>query len=103
MVLRSLALQYGPRALAVTVYLHTQTGTEQAGANALLDLDAKAIRFKHDGKQGDLIHLLDGEGQVLHEWQGFQNAATLGRAVRALLGVPHYAEMLPGTAAEEKP
>jgi hypothetical protein len=106
MVLRSLALQYGPRALSVTVYLHTQMGREQASANALLDLDATAIHFEKDGrqagKQTGSIRLLDAEGQVLHEWRGFQNAATLGGAVRALLGVPHYAEMLPGSAAEEK-
>jgi hypothetical protein len=106
MVLRSLAMQYGPRALSVTVHLHMQMGTEQASANALLDLDATAIHFEEDGrqagKQNGSIRLLDAEGQVLHEWQGFQNAATLGGAVRALLGIPHYAEMLPGNAAEEK-
>ena len=106
MVLRSLAQQYGPRALDVTVHLFTRTGAEPSVANALLDLDAKPIRFTQEEKQAprqnDLIRLLDADGQVLRKWQGFQNAATLGGAVRMLLGVPHYAEMLPGTAAEEK-
>ncbi|HZB88355.1 MAG TPA: right-handed parallel beta-helix repeat-containing protein [Terracidiphilus sp.] len=100
MVLRSLALQYGPHALQVAVHLHARTdsqaaGAQQAVANALLDLDAKEIRFEHDGKLGGSIRLLSADGKILHEWRGFQNAATLGGAVRSLLGVPHYAEMLP--------
>ncbi|MGA2807765.1 MAG: right-handed parallel beta-helix repeat-containing protein [Terracidiphilus sp.] len=97
MVLRSLAAQYGPAALAVTVHLHTaanSTAKEAAAqANALLDLDAGAIRFDHDGKDSGTLRLLGEDGRLLQEWRGFQNAATLGGAVRARLGAPHFANM----------
>jgi hypothetical protein len=104
MVLRSLTLQYGRAALAVTVHLRDAQNSSAertiASANALLDLDAGMIRFEHDGTQGDSIRLLTADGHRMQEWHGFQNAATLGGAVRARLGAPHYAEM-PGTTMEE--
>jgi hypothetical protein len=97
MVLRSLAAQYGPVALAVTVHLHAAQNSSvaeaAAQANALLDLDAGPIRFDRDGKQAGVLRLLAADGRLLEEWSGFQNAATLGGAVRARLGAPHFATM----------
>jgi hypothetical protein len=97
MVLRSLAEQYGAGALAVTVHLHTaaHSSAEQdaAEANALLDLNAESIRFDFDAHQAGELRLLTTDGRVLQEWSGFQNAATLGGAVRARLGAPRFAAM----------
>jgi len=104
MVLRSLAAQYGPAALAVTVHLHTaanpsaQALVEQA--NALVDLDAASIRFDRDGQQSGLIRLLTADGRQLEQWRGFQNAAALGGAVRARLGAPRYAAMQSASPSE---
>jgi hypothetical protein len=96
MVLRSLATQYGG-ALAVTVHLRevANPSPEQAAAlaNALLDLDAPQIQFVHGGQTPDVIRLYSGDGRLLKEWSGFQNAAALGGAVRALVGAPRYAAM----------
>lgn len=105
-VLRSLAAQYGPAALAVTVHLHiagnfsAQVLAEQA--NALVDLDAASIRFDRDGQQPGLIRLLNADGRQLEQWHGFQNAATLGGAVRARLGAPHFAAMQSSSSSEGK-
>jgi Right handed beta helix region len=101
MVLRSLALQYGAE-LAVTAHLsRAQKPSAEILSNALLDLDAGVIHFAYDGHGADSIHLLSADGRMLEEWHGFQNAATLGGAVRARLGAPHYADM-PATTVEER-
>jgi len=103
MVLRSLAKQYGADALAVTVHLHDVPGKgadSVAQANALLDLDVAFIHFDREGHEAGLIRLLSTDGRLLEEWHGFQNAATLGGAVRARLGAPHYAQMPQANHAE---
>ncbi len=106
MVLRSLAAQYGPAALAVTVHLHAASNSSveelAAQANALLDLDAASIRFDHDGKQDGFIRLLTADDRLLEQWSSFQNAATLGGAVRARLGAPRFAAMQPTSPSEGK-
>lgn len=97
MVLRSLAAQYNFSALAITVHLHTPvTGSPEeavAQANAILDLDAGSIHFERDHGVGNVIRLLAADGRSLGEWNGFTNAATLGSAVRWLLGSPRSAAM----------
>jgi hypothetical protein len=97
MVLRSLAAQYGPAALDVTVHLHTAQNRggpkADAEANALFDLDAGAIHFDHDAQPVGVIHLRTTDRHILEEWKGFQNAAMLGGAVRTRLGAPHFAAM----------
>lgn len=97
MVLRSQARQYGPAALAVTVHLAASASAADraAIANALLDIDAGPIRFERDGKRTGAIRLLDADGRVLNQWRGFQNAATLGGAIRAWLGAPHFPALAP--------
>ena len=106
MVLRSLAAQYGPAALAMTVHLHTaaKPSAEELAdrANALVDLDATSIRFDRNGQQSGLIRLLTSDGRLLEQWHGYQNAATLGGAVRALLGAPHFAAMPAASPFEGK-
>jgi hypothetical protein len=106
MVLRSLAAQYGPTALAVTVHLRSaasSSGEEAtAQANALLDLDAGTIHFEHDAHSAGVLRLLSMDGRLIDEWKGFQNAATLGGAVRARLGAPHFAAMQPTSPSEGK-
>jgi hypothetical protein len=105
MVLRSLGAQYPPTSLAIIVHLHSPTTTyaEQAvaQANAILDLDAGFIRFEVDHDAGNAIRLLSDDGRILSEWHGFQNAATLGGAVRALLGAPRHATMPPTLSTGE--
>jgi hypothetical protein len=106
MVLRSLAAQYGPAVLSVTVHLDTaaNSSAEELAeqANALVDLDAASIRFERDGQQPGLIRLLTADGRQLEQWRGFQNAATLGGAVRARLGAPHFAAMQTASPSEGK-
>lgn len=98
MVLRSLAAQYGPAVLAVTVHLRLPAGSPKNETaeqrNAILDLDAAAIHFVRDGEPGAGMRLVGADGRLLDEWHGFQNAATLGGAVRAWLGAPHFAPEL---------
>lgn len=61
--------------------------------NAQLDLDAPQIRFAHDGKTPGLIRLSTADGRLLEQWLGYQNAATLGGALRARMGAPRFAAM----------
>jgi hypothetical protein len=106
MVLRSLAAQYGPAALAVTVHLHepvtASADSDAERANALLDLNAGSIRFEDDSGAGSAIRLTSAAGKILEAWTGFQNAATLGGAVRARLGRPRFAAMRETEALEGK-
>ena len=95
-VLRSLARQYGVDSLSVTVHLRKHEDSAKVrveDANALLDLDAAPIHFDDDAHGEDSIRLLSSDGRVLGSWTGFQNAATLGGRVRALLGPPHYSQL----------
>ncbi len=98
-VLRSLAGQYGADRLKVTVYL-LGDATSAAVSNAIGDLDdvyPGALRFATapaDATTGAL-RLLSPQGGVIADWRGFQNAATLGGAVRAHLGPPDYSHMQP--------
>jgi hypothetical protein len=105
MVLRCLAAQYGPALLAVNVHLRRApiSAVEQvAQANALLDLDAGPIHFDQNEQQAGVIRLWTSDGRLLNEWRGFQNAATLGGAVRARLGAPHFAAMPQASSTEGK-
>ncbi len=105
MVLRSLAAQYGPQALALTVHLHTAPDSEaekDAQANALLDLDAAPIHFDYGGNSSGVIRLLTPDGRRLEEWRGFQNAAALGGAVRARIGAPQFAQMSKAARLENR-
>lgn len=101
-VLRSLAEQYSPSKLKVTVHLidppNSSAKDTELRANALLDLNARRISFAHDGREPGSIRLSTIDGRLLQEWHGFQNAATLGRAVRARVGAPDFAQMLVDSA-----
>lgn len=105
MVLRSLAMQYGP-SLAVTVHIHAAKNpsaeADTAQANALRDLDAETIHFDHNAREAGVIRMLSTDGKLLKEWNGFQNAATLGGSVRERLGTPRFAAMQPTSPAEGK-
>jgi hypothetical protein len=108
-VLRSLAGQYAPSRLHVAIHLPSGAPS-QAEANALEDLNAVypgALHFARDESANAPsieIHLRTPDGQLLEEWRGFQNAATLGGAVRALLGPPDYSHMqTPESATEPVP
>jgi hypothetical protein len=77
--------------------IHSAAGAsrDQAAAelNALLDLDAGSIRFERDGQRVGASRLLSANWRILDKWKDFKNAAILGGAVRALLGVPRLATM----------
>jgi len=49
-----------------------------------------------------VLRLLSADGRILEAWKGFQNAATLGGAVRARLGAPNFAAMQSASSTEEK-
>jgi hypothetical protein len=101
MVLRSLAAQYGPRTLTVNIHLNG-AARDAVHANALLDLDAGPIRFYRERRQAGIIRVESADRHLIQQWRGFQNAATLGSAVRARLGAPHFAFMRsPSTEANQ--
>jgi Right handed beta helix region len=106
-VLRSLAGQYGADRLKVRVRVRSQAapGLE---ANALRDLEdvyPGALHFDHtlspSGSPG-VITLRSSAGAMLQQWHGFQNAATLGGTVRALLGAPQFSHMQRPLSTEEE-
>jgi len=96
-VLRSLAGQFSPDQLTVTV--HLLNNSNSAMTNALRDLEdvyPGAVRFENAAsahQSSGLIRLLSSDGKILQEWHGFQNAVTLGGAVRGRIGAPRYAHM----------
>lgn len=95
-VLRSLAGQYSPERLKVVAHLHCGAKTE-AEANALRDLEdvypgALEVDYNPAHPVGT-VRLMSADGELLHEWHGFANAATLDPAVREVLGRPQYAHM----------
>jgi hypothetical protein len=106
MVLRSLAGQYGPGRL--TVVVHLENGEDSHQANALGDLeDVYPGSLHYDQKTTTnfpvgVVRLFSSEGRLLEQWRGFQNAATVGGAVRARVGAPPYAHMQSPEAGEEK-
>ena len=105
-VLRSLAGQYDPGRL--TVLVHLQNGEDRRQANTLSDLeDVYPSALHYDRKTttnfpAGAIRLFSSQGRLLEEWHGFQNAATLGGAVRARLGVPSFAHLQKPETSEEK-
>jgi hypothetical protein len=100
-VLRSLAGQYDAHRLQITVHFPPASQND-AVANALQDLESVypgALHFERDARTAaaafpdGTIRLESADGQRLEEWHGFQNAATLGGAVRKRLGPPDYSHM----------
>jgi len=100
-VLRSLAGQYDPRRLRITVHLLAAIYSD-VEINALQDLDdvyPGALHFERDTNPANsallvgTIRLESTDGHLLQEWHGFQNSATLGGAVRMRLGAPDYSHM----------
>jgi hypothetical protein len=109
--IRSLAGQYSPDRLKIVVHL-LASGQNQLEPNALRDLDSVypgALHFVHDAQspqvspEAGVIRIQSSDGRVLREWHGFQNAATLGGAVRKLLGPPDYSHMQPLEHHEGQP
>jgi hypothetical protein len=104
-VLRSLASEYGPGRLRVVVHIPVDTRGDPE-ENALLDMegvDPAALDFERDGSvifKVNQIRILGADGTPVEPpTQGFENAATLGGAVRELLGPPDYSHPLPPYAA----
>lgn len=107
-VLRDLAGEYGPEKLPVLVHLRRH-GDADAEANALQDLEdvyPGALHFDSDNSSAGaatLVRIENANGSPVKSWQGSQNAATLGGAVRELLGAPQYSHMQPKTALHPQP
>ena len=99
-VLRSLAGQYDPRRLRVTVHLPVGTPID-AETNALNDLGSVypgALEFVRDSSplsRKNELRLLGPDGKLIEQWEGDVNPATLGDAVRAHLGPPDFSHMQP--------
>jgi hypothetical protein len=98
-VLHSLAAQYST-SLTVTAHLVEDADVirrDESRINALRDLDPGPVHIQEDRKndvtQAGLIRMLSADGNLIEQWHGFQNAATLGGAVRARLGAPQFAKM----------
>jgi hypothetical protein len=109
-VLRSLAGEYGPKRLKINV--HLCGGANKAGENVLRDLEdvnPDSLHFAYDAGPAQAIEavgsiLLESvDGSTLQTWLRFQNAATLGGAVRKLLGPPDYSHMQPPEHHEDQP
>jgi hypothetical protein len=110
-VLRSLAGQYSPRHLAVIVHLPKGTPTT-AEKNALRDLNdvyPDVLHFERDSEGSSsttaaiAIRLETLDSRAVQSWSSLQNAATLGGAVRKLLGPPDYSHMQPFEHHEGQP
>jgi hypothetical protein len=109
--LRSIAGQYSGEQLLVIVHLPSES-VEESDRNAIRDFGGVyhgsfGFNFvpvsEHGVFAGDSIRLKTSDGRVLKEWHGFQNAATLGGAVRKLLGSPEYSHMQPIEHHEGQP
>ena len=101
LVLRSLVGQYDSHRLKINVHLPPPNSGD-AEKNALRDLEdvyPGALHFERDtaakwtASPAGTIRVESDTGHVLAEWHGFQNAATLGGAVRARLGAPDYSHL----------
>jgi hypothetical protein len=110
-VLRSLAGQYSPQSLAVIVHLPKGTPTT-AEMNALRDLNGiypDVLHFERDTEGSSsasssiAIRLETLDSRAVRSWNSPQNAATLGGAVRKLLGPPGYSHMQPLEHHEGQP
>ena len=106
-VLRDLAGQYGPERLKILIHLRSksETGSETNALRDLEDVYPGVLQFDHHASanfRAGIIRMLTSSGISLQEWQGFQNAATLGGAVRARLGAPQYAHVQVFLPHEEK-
>jgi hypothetical protein len=109
LVLRSLAGQYSEHRLEISIHLPGIISGD-GFANALRDLDdvyPHALKIVRDTTRppgdaaGAAIRLLSADGRVLQSWSGVQNAATLGGAIRKLLGPPDYSHMQPLETAHD--
>jgi hypothetical protein len=106
-VLRTLAGLYSSSRLHIAIHL-VGDASSQDEANARSDLSnvhPGALLFVRDAPakpRGIEIRLLAEDGRPLKEWRGFQNAATLGGAVRAYLGTPDFL-YLPAPQPMSKP
>jgi hypothetical protein len=106
-VLRTLAGLYSSSRLHIAIHL-VGDASSQDEANARSDLGnvhPGALLFVRDAPakpRGIEIRLLAEDGRTLKEWRGFQNAATLGGAVRAHLGTPDFL-YLPAPQPMSKP
>jgi hypothetical protein len=97
-VLRDLAGQYDPDRLKVVVHVRSKSaaGPESNALRDLEDVYPGVLQLDHRVSasfQAGAVRMLNSSGISLHEWHGFQNAATLGGEVRARLGAPQYAHL----------
>ena len=94
MVLRNLGCQYSSPRLKVAV--HLAAGATKADVrNAIGDLSAAcpgAIHFDYatGSAATPILRLTASQGKTVRECHSFQNAAELGGAIRANLGVPDF-------------
>jgi hypothetical protein len=110
-VLRSLAGQYSQDQLRVLIRVPPGSVSE-SDESAFHDLDAvyhDSLDFNFGAVSGqnlsavEYIRIISRDGRVLEEWRNFQNAVTLGGAVRKLLGPPDYSHMQPLEPHEGQP
>lgn len=96
-LLRNLAGQYSPRRLKM--FVHVTSAADDAVTNALRDLNdvypgslplSRDIANFDAALSAGVIRLLSADGRVLQGLHPITNAATLGGAVRKLLGPPDY-------------
>ncbi len=99
-VLRSLAGQYSPERLHVTIHLPTSSPSD-AETNSLNDLNSVysgALEFVRDGSvifKTPKIRVFLPEGKMIDQWWSYEDAAILGGAIRDQLGPPDYSHMQP--------
>jgi hypothetical protein len=95
--LKSLAQQYRPQGLKVTVHLTSPDARlfeGEAFRNAFTDLDPNGITIvKVNGASRQETKLEAPNGSIAAQWDGFAGPVDLGLALRRAMGEPAYAQM----------
>jgi hypothetical protein len=96
-ILKSMAQQYLPQGLRVTVKLtssDTQLIDSEAFRNAQADLDLKDMTVTTVAAPGHQATTLRvGAGKTIEKWEGYVGPVALGLALREAMGEPSYAQM----------
>jgi hypothetical protein len=97
-VLRNLSLQFRPSGLRTKVTLNlTHPSSDESVANVIRDFAMSAIDASRSTSRGSptrpTICLVAPDGSIAKEWHDFVGPVELGKAVRDLLGEPHYSQI----------
>jgi hypothetical protein len=95
-ILKSMAQQYGPQGLRVTVQLTSSNAelfNSESFHNALTDLDLNGIATSQFSGPSQQRLTLSSNGTITKQWYGHVGSVDLGLALREVMGEPSYAQM----------